>query len=62
MVVIILMFVKYLTTNITFNNLKDAAKYYNLKTSSNIVSCCKGNLKYAGTLQDGTKLVWKYTE
>ena len=51
-----------ITTNITFSSLKDAAKYYNLKTSSNIVSCCKGNLKYAGTLQDGTKLVWKYTE
>lgn len=51
-----------ITTNMTFNSLKEAAKYYNLKTSSNIVSCCKGNLNYAGILQDGTKLIWEYTE
>lgn len=55
-----------ITTNMVFDTVKEACKYYNC---SNIDSCCRGfkiskgkkiNIKSAGKLPDGTKLVWKY--
>lgn len=50
-----------LTTMTFFYSAKDASDYY--KTSrGNITQCCRGNIKYsyAGTLSDGTKLIWMY--
>ena len=59
-----------LTTKKIFFTAKEGAKYYNIKSSSNIMCCCKGcgmngrgnKVKYhfAGRLPDGTKLVWRY--
>lgn len=51
-----------LTTNKVFDSLKDASKYYGIKSSSDIVYCCKGKSKFAGRLLDGTKLKWAYYE
>lgn len=51
-----------LTTNKIFDSLKEASRYYNIKSSSDILYCCKGKLKYAGKLADGTKLEWLYYE
>ena len=51
--------VKCITTNLCFDSVKEAGEYY--KTfSCSISSCCKGKLKSAGKLKDGTKLVWEY--
>lgn len=49
-----------ITTNKTFLSTLEAAKYYNIKSSSSITACCKGKYKYCGTLENGTKLQWKY--
>ena len=54
------------TTNMVFNTIKEACDYYKC---ANVDSCCKGfklvkgkriNIKSAGKLPDGTKLVWRY--
>ena len=44
-----------------FNSLREASNYYNVAKGS-ISHCCKGKLKSAGKLSDGTKLQWKYLE
>jgi len=48
-----------ITTGEIFNSLEDASLKYNIP-KSNICKCCRGKRKYAGKLQNGTKLVWKY--
>ena len=48
-----------MTTGKIFNSCKEAAVYYN---TSNVSKCCKGKLKSAGKLSDGTKLQWKFLE
>ena len=50
-----------ITTGVTFNNLKEASDHYNI-SKSGISLCCNEKYKYAGKLQDGTKLQWKYAE
>lgn len=50
-----------ITTGVTFNNLKEASDHYNI-SKSGISLCCNEKYKYAGKLQDGTKLQWKYLE
>ena len=47
------------TTGEIFNSQKDASNYYKC---NNIYVCCKGRLKSAGKLSDGTPLKWKYLE
>ena len=42
-----------------FNSFKDASNHYKC---SHISDCCKGKRNYAGKLQDGTLLQWKYLE
>jgi hypothetical protein len=49
------------TTHKTFDSIADGARYYNIH-ASHIVNCCKGKLKSAGKLPDGTKLVWRYID
>lgn len=41
-----------------FRSITDASKKYNIN-KSNISACCKGKLKSAGQLADGTKLHWQ---
>ena len=48
-----------ITTGKIFNSQKEAGNYYKC---SNICICCKGRLKSAGKLPNGTKLQWKYLE
>lgn len=48
------------TTNELFESISSAKKKYNISTNANIISCCQGKRNYAGTLPDGTPLVWKY--
>ena len=57
-----------ITTNKIFNTVTDGAKYYKCHQGE-ISNCCRGwrmikgkkyNVKSAGKLPDGTKLVWKY--
>ena len=48
-----------ITTKQVFYTTRDGAKFYDIDNSS-IVKCCKGKLKSAGKLSDGTKLVWRY--
>lgn len=50
------------TTNKVFDTIKEAAKFYNIKSKSGISACCKGGLNHCGKLPDGTKLKWKYCE
>ena len=49
------------TTNKVFDSIKEASEFYNVSRTG-ISGCCKGKFKYSGTLPDGTKLEWKYTE
>lgn len=48
-----------ITTCKIFDCIKDAEKYY---SCSNISACCREKYKYAGKLQDDTKLQWKYVK
>lgn len=48
------------TTNELFESITSAKKKYNISTNANIISCCQGKRNYAGTLPDGTPLVWEY--
>ena len=48
-----------ITTGEVFECIKDAERKYNIASSS-IIKCCKGILKIAGKLPDGTKLIWRY--
>lgn len=49
-----------LTTLEIFHSCSIGAKKYNLKNSCNVSACCRKEVKSAGKLQDGTKLVWRY--
>ena len=42
-----------------FSSMKEGAKKYGIKNSSDIGQCCKGRLKSCGKLSDGTPLVWR---
>lgn len=48
-----------ITTNEIFESITSASRKYNIPTT-NISKVCKGQRKYAGKLEDGTKLTWKY--
>ena len=50
-----------ITTGKTFDSMKEASDHYKV-AKSNIIKCCKGKLKHAGKLPDGTKLQWRYVE
>jgi hypothetical protein len=49
-----------LTTDKTFETLKEAARFYNIASSSDILYCCKGKFKHAGRLEDGPRLRWMF--
>lgn len=50
-----------ITTNIKFNSLSQASKYYHMQNGSNIGLCCDGQRQYAGThLENYLPLVWMY--
>lgn len=51
--------IRCITTNEIFDTLKEASEKYNISDSC-ISRVCKGKLKNAGKLKDGTKLEWKY--
>ena len=51
-----------LTTGEIFEKIKDGSEKYGLKSSSKIGENCKGVIKSAGKLSDGTRLVWMYYE
>lgn len=48
-----------LTTKRIFYTLTEGGIYYNIDNSS-IAKCCKGKVKTAGKLSNGTPLVWRY--
>ena len=48
-----------ITTGKVFISASEAGRVTNINPSS-ISNCCRGGLKSAGKLSDGTKLVWKY--
>jgi hypothetical protein len=48
-----------ITTKHMFFTAAEAAKFYNIKSKSNINLCCKGKYKSAGKL-NGQSLKWKY--
>ena len=48
-----------LTTMKVFDSITNAGRFYNVDKSQ-ISACCKGKLKSAGKLSDGTKLKWQY--
>lgn len=50
-----------ITTKKLFQSQVEAMEYYNL-TYNGISSCCRGERKYQGKLDDGTKLVWRYVK
>lgn len=50
------------TTGEIFDCMADASKHYDIKYSSYISACCRGEKKYAGKLPDGTLLVWMYLD
>lgn len=54
--------VRCITTGEIFNSIVEASQAYNMKSSANISSCCKGRLKFCGILPDGTKLVWEFVK
>ena len=48
-----------ITTNKTFDSVKEAGDFYHI-SPSNIFSCCVGRNKTCGELHDGTRLKWAY--
>lgn len=55
--------VKCITTGKIFETILEGANYYNIKSSSDIVSCCRGRQKSAGKHPvTGEKLIWEYLE
>lgn len=51
--------VRCIETDKTFNSILEASKYYNT-SDSHISQCCNGKRNVSGSLEDGTKLHWKY--
>lgn len=52
--------VRCVTTGEVFGSRAEAAKHYNIKSSSNISDVCNGRSKYAGKDEKGNILVWEY--
>lgn len=52
--------IKCITTGEIFNNAREGAEKYNIKSKSQINTCCNGKCSFCGRLEDGTKLVWSY--
>lgn len=50
-----------INTNEIFESETEASKKYSIHQGT-ISNCCRGRLKYAGKLPDGTKLHWKYVD
>lgn len=50
-----------ITTKVLFSSITIGAKYYGTYDTA-VAKCCKGILKSAGKLEDGTKLQWMYYE
>lgn len=48
-----------ITTGEIYHSAKEASIATNIKHST-LTACCRGQLKSAGKLSDGTKLLWKY--
>ena len=48
-----------ITTGDVFDSIKNAAKHYDIP-ANNIAQCCRGSIKHAGRLQDGTLLEGQY--
>lgn len=48
-----------INTNMVFNSITEAAKYYNIKSSTSILLNCQGEKKCGGEF-DGEKLMWAY--
>jgi len=48
-----------LTTNEIFDSMLDAYNKYGIQ-KTNISACCRGKMKSAGKLEDGTKMQWMY--
>lgn len=49
-----------LTTNRVFESFYEATKTYNISSQYNLNRCLKGENRYCGKLEDGTKLKWAY--
>lgn len=49
-----------ITTGEKFKSAKEGAKKYGIKSHDTISKCCRGVVKSAGKLEDGTKLKWEY--
>lgn len=48
--------------NKQFDSIREAAKYYNIKSESNLSKCARGDRKVCGKLADGTPLEWKLVD
>lgn len=48
--------------NQVFSTGKEAARYFNIKSSSNITKACKGIIPYSGKYEDGSPITWTYKE
>ena len=53
--------IKCITTNTIYSSAAEAERLTGVP-NPNIIKCCKGNLKSAGKLSNGEKLIWKYYE
>lgn len=51
--------VRCITTGEKFDCIKEAGKYYNIKSSDNIIKVCKGERNYCGKF-NGVPLQWEY--
>lgn len=49
-----------ITMMTVFYGMREAARYYGIKSPSRIGVVCRGDSKFCGKLPDGTPLVWKY--
>ena len=49
-----------ITTGQYFGSAREAGRWLNVYSGSNISLCCKGKRNYSGKLPDGRKLVWRY--
>lgn len=51
------------TTGEIFNSIKSAGEYFNIKSTSHIGGCCRGERRYCGKHQiTGERLKWQYYE
>lgn len=52
--------IKCITTGKVFNCNREAGEFYNIKSYTHITRVCRGELKFCGKLEDGTRLQWEY--